>query len=111
MGHAKKAGRRRKWSLTFSDAWSRSAGERWGACRWGRGPAWLVLALALANGLNDGLGAPDSPVPAVKVEKTGTNVTGDGEIVLDAVCDLNTPLSPPLAPGNPAPSTRRMAQR
>jgi len=35
----------------------------------------------------------------------------EGQITLDPVCETMTPPTPRLAPGNPAPSTRRMAQR
>ena len=35
----------------------------------------------------------------------------EGQIVLDPVCETIESHTPRLAPGNPAPSTRRMAQR
>jgi hypothetical protein len=39
----------------------------------------------------------------------GTNEIENFPILLDAICKPGAPLNPPLAPGNPAPSTRKMA--
>jgi len=53
--------------------------------------------------------ATPSPVSA---KPSNVPVSGfDGLITLDPVCETIAPASPKLPPGNPAPSTRRMAER
>src|SRR3954471_10098295 len=99
-----------------------------------RGRAWgnlalgsaVVVALAAACGLalhrdpaaqTPGVSKPAVPAPIAAatplpqgqslLPPSGTN----GKITLDPVCDMVVTQTPKLAPGHPAPATRRMSER
>ena len=79
------------------------------ACRWSSG--WLAVRALLALGVS--LIASSVPLLAASGDVRNDDLSKlfNGLIRLDPICGRIAEKEVPLAPGNPSPSTRRMAER